>query len=1660
MDTNDIFTDIVFFLSPTYPPLRAQQLRHVMIAHGATEASRPSDTRITHAISDSWRFEGWRDVQREGVVVVTDKWVERSVILSKPQPHQYYSTHPTKIFSGVIGTSANLPSSDIEVLSAGLSALGGQWRPALTREITHLFSLSSAGEKYSTAMQIRSIKVVVPHWFDDCVRLGVRVPEEAYEWPDPAVLDNSGVALVGVESAASERKLLLKGKEKEGGMMGIAAKYTPDLHAPSSTLPPPPTPEEMQVEVWNGRRIMLSYTLELGGSRRQAIEAGIIRAGGVIVRIEDGDEVPGGADEERKAREKERDRREARALGEGEGVDVYVTRWRGGRGYSKAYALGKIIGTLAWLFHVQASGVFTSPLDQLLHYPVPRREIPGFKGHEITLTNYTGEAREYLKKLITAMGATFTPSMTGKNTVLIAAFLSGTKATKALSWSIPVVNHTWLEDCFVQWRNLTVAREKYIVFPPGVDFGKVLESGRGVEVGELEGEESFSEGEEREKVGEGVDGEGERSEGEVENLVHPSVTPGSGSQEKKRGLGPQASKLFTDVDLPIGERVDDTFMDVDLEVGEEGEMEFEEGVALGGSLPSLDPVPVLDDERAAEPPVSSISSPEPEQRQLEHEDEEEQPTESPKKRRRPRKVSSADAMRLDEKPTETPKKRGRPRKMSIVDDAEEGVSTEEEGEEGDDEMETFVKTLARKVERLGKDAEEGEEGETPVRKSGRPRKEPVQDEEEEPLEKSIDTPARKRGHPRTEPVEEEKPARKSKSTPNVKSSSKHGRRGKPTPSKAAVDEEYEDSGKSKSTPSVKSSSKHGGKEKPTPSKAAVGLEYEESEESEPAKKSAGKRKSRTELKSPSKSVSKSKARARNLPSESDLSSASDEEGGGGGTKRTSWWPRKKDAGSKAKGKSKKDVFMDDDASASSSEDQEEEEREEEPKEPLKLGSARKKYTSIAMRRAKRERARERERRSESSSEEEKPKGRRGGGRRRVIAREHVVKKGRKQAQESGSEERADDGEEEQGEGSIPTARARMRGARRARVKPRLWIPTRKRTRGHRNRPRRKVEFPTCLLRPRFPPLRMEEAPKRPGPRKKESPKKAMVARTETEADTDAMSVDEPPRKRNKNLPGQPPPPPPPVTTEKKSLLDRKKGDARTRIRRSLGKKKGLLESSDQSEAEEVEVKGRKGKKKAQESEDEAPKKKRGREASSSKKPVAKEAPKAKEMEKSKPVVKSLARIPIVLMPNLDFSTPPQNVKGKGKADEPTDTEESDDESPTKRITRMESIRVTATERPSASASPSKIKSKSSLKAAPTQASSSRVRGFSPAPASSPLSELSGAPPRRNAAAKASQRLKDTVMPDVMNFEQEMRKARKSGNFTPIQERKDGSSAILKKRGSDMLEKDGELEREVKKRKMEPEKEKTSVVRGSVKGKGRAREAEESEEEAPQTTSVKSAKGRNAKNSSPTKTRAPPAVVLATTQVILTDDVTKALTKLGVKTTEKPGECTHLLANHLVRTEKFICAVAMGAHIITEKWAVDSAKTKKLLPEHDYPLKDKEGEKRFKINLEEVLRRSQSNPSALLRGKTFYVTPKVGIDHKLLKNVITACGGQLNVQKPTIRILSASEDRHVISCPEDASIWRPLSNHNFAIYLPELVLMGALKQELDWDDESLKVSGSF
>lgn len=123
--------------------------------------------------------------------------------------------------------------------------------------------------------------------------------------------------------------------------------------------------------------------------------------------------------------------------------------------------------------------------------------------------------------------------------------MSGTKAEKATSWSIPIVNHTWLEDCFTQWRALTPAQERYIAFPPRVDFSELISAratgGKVVlEPAELEA-----------LAREGVEGEGEEvqevegaREGEGDLEAGPKVKARAGKENRPPPAsvaGPSAS---------------------------------------------------------------------------------------------------------------------------------------------------------------------------------------------------------------------------------------------------------------------------------------------------------------------------------------------------------------------------------------------------------------------------------------------------------------------------------------------------------------------------------------------------------------------------------------------------------------------------------------------------------------------------------------------------------------------------------------------------------------------------------------------------------------------------------------------------------------------------------------------------------------------------------------------------------------------------------------------------------------------------------------------------------------------------------------------------------------------------------------------------------------
>ncbi|KAI8324945.1 BRCT domain-containing protein, partial [Martensiomyces pterosporus] len=133
--------------------------------------------------------------------------------------------------------------------------------------------------------------------------------------------------------------------------------------------------------------------------------------------------------------------------------------------YSKASRLGKLVGTFVWLYQAYLSERIVPPTKRLLHYPVPTTPVPGMEHMVITVSHYTGASREYLRRLIIAMGAQYTPKMTRANTHLITAAQEGRKYTTAIDWNIDVVNHFWVEQCYQRWKLLSVSHPTFTYFP-------------------------------------------------------------------------------------------------------------------------------------------------------------------------------------------------------------------------------------------------------------------------------------------------------------------------------------------------------------------------------------------------------------------------------------------------------------------------------------------------------------------------------------------------------------------------------------------------------------------------------------------------------------------------------------------------------------------------------------------------------------------------------------------------------------------------------------------------------------------------------------------------------------------------------------------------------------------------------------------------------------------------------------------------------------------------------------------------------------------------------------------------------------------------------------------------------------------------------------------
>ena len=351
-------------------------------------------------------------------------WIQHSLARSRLANPRQYCPDPRLFMTDVVACCADLPPGDADAIAGGIIAMGGLFTSKLTSQVTHIVALSMESEQVETAVKKRlNVKVVLPHWFDDCLRLGRKIDEHPYELPRPEILQTSHSKLpIG---------------NSKGAVTGALD--------PSPAASPPPTPSSTRKEqrIFRNKKVMLGADLGIGSQLRETLEGLIKAGGGKVVN--------------------------AVAI-----CHIYVGKYRQGSDFKVASRSGKHVGNLAWLYYLITTDSWTSPLRRLLHYPIAEGGLPGFTGFRISLSNYTGEARTYLENLIVATGAECTKTLKQDNTHLITAHVESEKCAAAKDWGIHLVNHLWLEESYAKWKLQSESNSRYTHFPSRTNLGEVV----------------------------------------------------------------------------------------------------------------------------------------------------------------------------------------------------------------------------------------------------------------------------------------------------------------------------------------------------------------------------------------------------------------------------------------------------------------------------------------------------------------------------------------------------------------------------------------------------------------------------------------------------------------------------------------------------------------------------------------------------------------------------------------------------------------------------------------------------------------------------------------------------------------------------------------------------------------------------------------------------------------------------------------------------------------------------------------------------------------------------------------------------------------------------------------------------------------------------------
>ncbi|KAK3581462.1 hypothetical protein CHS0354_031786 [Potamilus streckersoni] len=194
---------------------------------------------------------------------------------------------------------------------------------------------------------------------------------------------------------------------------------------------------------------------------------------------------------------------------------------------------------------------------------------------------------------------------------------------------------------------------------------------------------------------------------------------------------------------------------------------------------------------------------------------------------------------------------------------------------------------------------------------------------------------------------------------------------------------------------------------------------------------------------------------------------------------------------------------------------------------------------------------------------------------------------------------------------------------------------------------------------------------------------------------------------------------------------------------------------------------------------------------------------------------------------------------------------------------------------------------------------------------------------------------------------------------------------------------------------------------------------------------------------------------------LTKHLQMIVTSLGGTVVENPRNCSHLVAPGISRTMKFFVAINVCHYVMDKQWLENSMQQNRFIDETNYLLRDPKSEADINCSMVRSLAKARQHP--LFQGLTFYFTPGVTPPPCDLRIIVESAGGTVaRKRRLGVKTIASQKDEKgnptylVITCAEDIQLCKDLILNKIAIYNPELILTGVLRQELDFTQFQLEI----